>query len=264
MTAGKALIPFLAILAVLAVLAAVAALVPMRHPSRAAAAETDLQPQTTCPVLGAAINRDLYVDHDGQRLFVCCRGCLAKVEADPAKYVAVLAERGEAPLSLATADTPAKGDTHAIPAPKEPAPLEPEALAVLLRADVPLVLIDARGPKVKTHLPGAKLLNFDAPADDVAKHVPAKDTLVVTYCTNLKCTASPMLAKALRGYGYTNVLEVPKGIDGWAEAGFPVVERGARKAATTTAPAKVCGCPAGCTCPVAAAGPEADCGCPRS
>jgi len=31
--------------------------------------------QTHCPVMGGAINRDFYHDHDGQRLYVCCPGC---------------------------------------------------------------------------------------------------------------------------------------------------------------------------------------------
>jgi len=54
-----------------------------------------LAPQSTCPVMGGAINRDLYVDHDGKRIYVCCQGCVAEVKKDPAKYIGVLKGRGE-------------------------------------------------------------------------------------------------------------------------------------------------------------------------
>jgi len=35
--------------------------------------------QTHCPIMGGAINRELYHDHDGQRIYVCCAGCLEEV-----------------------------------------------------------------------------------------------------------------------------------------------------------------------------------------
>jgi prevent-host-death family protein len=41
----------------------------------------------------------------------------------------------------------------------------------------------------------------------VAKLVPAKDSLVVTYCANLKCPASGKLAARLKELGYSNVID---------------------------------------------------------
>ena len=52
--------------------------------------------QTTCPVMGGKINKDLYVDHDGKRVYVCCKGCIAAVEEQPEKYIKKLKTAGVA------------------------------------------------------------------------------------------------------------------------------------------------------------------------
>ena len=53
------------------------------------------QPQTTCPVMkGSPVNKSLYVDAEGYRIYVCCGGCLREVQANPAKYVAQLKAEG--------------------------------------------------------------------------------------------------------------------------------------------------------------------------
>lgn len=53
------------------------------------------QPQTTCPVMkGSPVNKSLYVDADGYRIYVCCNGCLAAVKAAPDKYIAQLQAEG--------------------------------------------------------------------------------------------------------------------------------------------------------------------------
>ena len=52
------------------------------------------QSQTTCPVMGGAINKDLFVDHDGKRIYVCCQGCIAPIEQDPEKYISKLESEG--------------------------------------------------------------------------------------------------------------------------------------------------------------------------
>ena len=52
-------------------------------------------PQTTCPVMkGSPVNKSLYVDADGYRIYVCCGGCVRAVQADPAKYIAQLQAEG--------------------------------------------------------------------------------------------------------------------------------------------------------------------------
>ena len=65
----------------------------MHAPKESASA--DMGPQTTCPVMGGAINKDLYVDHEGKRIYVCCEACLDDVKANPEKYIKELAEKGQ-------------------------------------------------------------------------------------------------------------------------------------------------------------------------
>lgn len=66
------------------------------------AEETALKPQTTCPVMGGEVNTNLYVDVDGQRVYVCCGGCLAPLKADPEKYLKKLEEMGQKPEQIGT------------------------------------------------------------------------------------------------------------------------------------------------------------------
>ena len=59
--------------------------------------------QTVCPVMGGKIDKNLFVDADGKRIYVCCAGCIDKVKADPQKYIRQLEEQGvtleKAPVS---------------------------------------------------------------------------------------------------------------------------------------------------------------------
>ena len=60
----------------------------------AADTATPTQPQTVCPVMGGKINKNLFVDVDGKRVYVCCKGCLPDLKQDPAKYIAQLEAKG--------------------------------------------------------------------------------------------------------------------------------------------------------------------------
>ena len=65
-------------------------------------------PQTTCPVMtGNPVNKSLYVDAEGYRIYVCCGGCLGAVKADPAKYIAQLQAEG-VELEKTPVETPAE------------------------------------------------------------------------------------------------------------------------------------------------------------
>lgn len=47
--------------------------------------------QTTCPVMaGNPINKTLFVEYEGKKVYFCCKGCEDKFLADPAQYVAKL------------------------------------------------------------------------------------------------------------------------------------------------------------------------------
>ena len=54
-----------------------------------------LQPQTTCPVTGDPIDKKLYIDYKGKRIYVCCASCIAKVKKDPEKYIKKLENLGQ-------------------------------------------------------------------------------------------------------------------------------------------------------------------------
>lgn len=59
-----------------------------------------LVPQKTCPVMGGAIDKSIYVDYKGQRVYFCCNGCPAQFKKDPEKYLKKLEATGEKPEKL--------------------------------------------------------------------------------------------------------------------------------------------------------------------
>lgn len=50
--------------------------------------------QTLCPVAKGAINKSLYADVNGKRIYVCCAGCLDPIKKDPAKYIKQMEDAG--------------------------------------------------------------------------------------------------------------------------------------------------------------------------
>jgi hypothetical protein len=54
----------------------------------------EVKMQTECPVMGGKINRDLFVDHDGKRIYLCCKGCVDTVKNAPVKYIKKLEDTG--------------------------------------------------------------------------------------------------------------------------------------------------------------------------
>lgn len=71
--------------------------------------EPKMKAQTLCPVMGGKINPDLYVDVNGKRIYVCCRGCVAEVKKHPAKYIKKLEDQGVTLPDLQTT-CPVTGD----------------------------------------------------------------------------------------------------------------------------------------------------------
>ena len=61
----------------------------------AAKGEVIAKVQTTCPVMGGKINKSMFTDVLGKRIYVCCSGCIAKINAEPAKHIKILEDRGE-------------------------------------------------------------------------------------------------------------------------------------------------------------------------
>ena len=46
--------------------------------------------QTICPVMGNPIDKNVFVEYKGKKVYFCCPDCKAKFNADPEKYVAKL------------------------------------------------------------------------------------------------------------------------------------------------------------------------------
>ena len=53
-----------------------------------------LKEQTICPVMGNKINKNVYTDIQGQRVYFCCPGCIETMKADPDKYFKKVAKDG--------------------------------------------------------------------------------------------------------------------------------------------------------------------------
>ncbi len=56
-----------------------------------------IKPQTTCPVLGGNIDKKIYADYQGKRIYFCCPGCDETFKKDPEKYMQKLKEQGVTP-----------------------------------------------------------------------------------------------------------------------------------------------------------------------
>jgi hypothetical protein len=67
------------------------------HASEATSHEDSFKPQSVCPVMGGKIDKKVFVDVAGYRIYACCPGCLAKIESDPDKAVAAIIAKGETP-----------------------------------------------------------------------------------------------------------------------------------------------------------------------
>ena len=59
----------------------------MDEPAEAVAAIVE---QTTCPVMGGAINKAIFTEYKGKKVYFCCSPCKEKFEQEPEKYIAKL------------------------------------------------------------------------------------------------------------------------------------------------------------------------------
>jgi YHS domain-containing protein len=46
--------------------------------------------QKTCPVMGGAINKSIFVEYKDKKVYFCCEPCKEKFEANPEQYIAKL------------------------------------------------------------------------------------------------------------------------------------------------------------------------------
>lgn len=45
------------------------------------------KPQTVCPVMGGPVDKNVYLDHQGKRIYFCCPACVPVFKKDPVKYL---------------------------------------------------------------------------------------------------------------------------------------------------------------------------------
>ncbi|UCC98646.1 MAG: YHS domain-containing protein [Phycisphaerales bacterium] len=62
----------------------------MDKASEAAEVVTAALEQTTCPVMGGAINKDIFIEYQGKKVYFCCPGCEDQFKEEPEKYIAKL------------------------------------------------------------------------------------------------------------------------------------------------------------------------------
>lgn len=53
--------------------------------------------QAACPVQGGKINKALYVDYQGQRVYFCCPECIPIFKKNPEAYLKKMREQGLMP-----------------------------------------------------------------------------------------------------------------------------------------------------------------------
>lgn len=52
------------------------------------------EPQTKCPVMNYGINKKLYADYNGKRVYFCCPSCPDEFKKDPEAYIKKMEEQG--------------------------------------------------------------------------------------------------------------------------------------------------------------------------
>ena len=50
--------------------------------------------QTKCPVLGNPVNKNVYTDYNGKRIYFCCPPCIKTFKKNPEKYIKQFEEQG--------------------------------------------------------------------------------------------------------------------------------------------------------------------------
>lgn len=63
---------------------------PTPPPAPSAEAVSATMEQTSCPVMGRAINKDIFTVYKGKKVYFCCPGCKPEFEKNPEKYIAKL------------------------------------------------------------------------------------------------------------------------------------------------------------------------------
>ena len=50
--------------------------------------------QEKCPFMGGKVNKSIYSDHNGKRVYFCCQGCVGPFNSNPEKYIKQIEDTG--------------------------------------------------------------------------------------------------------------------------------------------------------------------------
>ena len=53
--------------------------------------------QTQCPILAGKINKNIYTDYQGKRIYFCCSECISDFKKNPDKYIKEMEDKGIQP-----------------------------------------------------------------------------------------------------------------------------------------------------------------------
>ncbi|HEX3018972.1 MAG TPA: hypothetical protein VHP36_01660 [Chitinispirillaceae bacterium] len=54
-----------------------------------------MTPQRACPVMGGKVDKSLFVDYEGKRIYVCCKQCQETFRKNPQAYIKKIEEAGQ-------------------------------------------------------------------------------------------------------------------------------------------------------------------------
>lgn len=100
-----------------------------------------------------------------------------------------------------------------------------DELRALYEREMQMIVVDARTDKYysQRRLPNAIRVPHNSSEEFITEVLPSQEGLIVVYCTNVECPASKLLTHRLVAMGYTNVYKYLEGIEGWTDAGLPIV-----------------------------------------
>jgi len=54
----------------------------------------EVKMQSICPIMGNPIDKEVFTDHDGKRVYFCCAGCIDTFNEDPATHISKMEKDG--------------------------------------------------------------------------------------------------------------------------------------------------------------------------
>lgn len=63
---------------------------PVETQAKETASAAEEVVQTVCPVMGGKINKDIFTEYEGKKVYFCCEPCLEKFKESPEQYLAKL------------------------------------------------------------------------------------------------------------------------------------------------------------------------------